>query len=342
MPPLVSIVITTWNSAATLEPCLDSVLAHDYQPLEVIIVDNASMDATRNILERYRSRCTLIFNQSNGGFAAAQNQAIRHARGDWVLSLNPDVVLGRGFLIALVTAAEQQEDVGTVCGKLLRWIPSPHEFSNIIDSTGVYFMRNLRHLDRGSGERDAGQYDSHEFVFGATGAAALYRRSMVDDISVFGEFFDEAFFAYREDADVAWRAQLMGWHCLYVPEAVSWHVRRVTPERRAILPLAINWHSAKNRFLMRRKNISGWLYATLFPHFVLRDLAVVGYALIRDWRLMSALLYPLRHRAETTRKRAWIQAHRRVSDRALLKWFGSQTGEPASRIVQRVSQQASV
>jgi GT2 family glycosyltransferase len=229
-----------------------------------------------------------------------------------------------------VDAASHDSRVGSVCGKLLRWSPQQSsELSNVIDSTGVFFTRNMRHLDRGSEESDAGQYDQPQFVFGATGAAALYRRSMIDDVSVFGEFFDEAFFADREDADVAWRAQLMGWNCLYVPRAVAWHVRRVTPERREQLPLIINWHSVKNRFLMRRKNISPWLYARLFPHFIVRDLAVWGYALVRDRRLISALLHPLRHRSETMRKRAWIQAHRRVSDRDLLKWFGRQTGEPA-------------
>ena len=82
-----------------------------------------------------------------------------------------------------------------------------------------------------------------QWVFGATGAAAMFRRSFVEAVSVDGEFFDEDFFSYREDADLAWRAQVMGWKCLYTPAAVAWHVRRVTPERREQLPLVINWHS---------------------------------------------------------------------------------------------------
>ena len=84
----------------------------------------------------------------------------------------------------------------------------------------------------------------------------MFRRPFVEAVSVDGEFFDEDFFAFREDADLAWRAQLMGWKCLYVPSAVAWHVRRVTPERREQLPHEINWHSVKNRFLMRGKNAS--------------------------------------------------------------------------------------
>ena len=87
----------------------------------------------------------------------------------------------------------------------------------LVDSTGIYFTPMLRHLDRGSQEVDNGHYLNHEYVFGATAAAALYRREMIDDVSIHGEFFDPDFFAYREDADVAWRAQLMGWRCIYTP-----------------------------------------------------------------------------------------------------------------------------
>ena len=90
----------------------------------------------------------------------------------------------------------------------------------VIDTTGIYFTPEMRHFDRGWKEPDEGQYRDLEYVFGASAAAALYRREMIDDISGGGEFFDPDFFAYREDADVAWRAQLMGWRCLYVPDAV--------------------------------------------------------------------------------------------------------------------------
>ncbi len=116
----------------------------------------------------------------------------------------------------------------------------------------------------------------------------------IDDVSVDGEFFDEEFFSFREDGDLAWRAQVMGWKCLYTPMAVAWHVRRVTPERRSDLPLIINWHSMKNRFLMRGKNASGWLCWRLLLPVAWRDLMTVGYAVVRDQRLISAVVYPWR------------------------------------------------
>ena len=97
-------------------------------------------------------------------------------------------------------------------------------------------------------------------MFGATAAAALYRRAMIEDISLDGEFFDTDFFVYREDADVAWRAQLMGWKCLYGPSRAATTCARSCRATGALCRPEINMHSVKNRFLMRIKNISGHLY----------------------------------------------------------------------------------
>ncbi len=363
---MVSITIVTWNSAQYLDECFASIEQQDYRELEVIIVDNASTDATRERLRQIESRCRVIYNDRNVGFAAGQNQAIKAARGEWVLCLNPDVVLCSDFVTQIVAGAKAHPDAGSVCGKLLRWDTSAlkgHGFqpcrqtpqpvplgaegespqrlkpgyspalsgtpecvplqgqTRIIDSTGIYFTRNMRHLDRGAEKTDRGQYDRPQYVFGASGAAVLFRRDFIQDVSVEGEFFDEDFFAFREDGDLAWRAQVMGWKCLYTPAAVAWHVRRVTPERRKDLPLVINWHSVKNRFLMRGKNASGWLCWRLFLPVAWRDLMTFGYALVRDQRMLSALAYPWRVRESIRRKRAIIQSRRKVSDRDLLWWF---------------------
>ena len=320
--PTVSVLITTYNSARFLKSCLDSLKAQTYRPLELIVVDNASTDSTRQVLEKLAEGGKLIFNDANLGFAAGQNQAVRASGGEWLLSLNPDVVLDPDFVWEMVAAGELDPAVGSVSGKLLRWSPDKEpQLTGIIDSTGIYFTPSLRHLDRGAEQSDRGQYDRLEYVFGASGAAALYRRAMIEDVAVEGEFFDQQFFAYREDADLAWRAQLMAWKCIYAPKAVAWHVRRVTPERRNHLPLEINWHSVKNRFLMRAKNISWRLYGRFFLPVTWRDAQVVGYCLLVDRRLLSALGAVWKARKELGRKRQLIQARRRVPDKELLGWF---------------------
>lgn len=319
--PLVSILIVTFNSARHIAACMESVRAQDYAPLEIKIVDNASTDRTPEILRSVKN-AEVSFNTENRGFAAAQNQAMRSAKGEWLLCLNPDVVLSTDFVRELVSALSLDAKVGTVCGKLLRWQPGKEpERTKVIDSTGIYFLPNLRHLDRGSEQIDSGQYDRMEYVFGATGAAALYRRAMVEDVSVNGEFFDEEFFSYREDADLAWRAQLMGWKCLYTPTAVAWHERRVTPERRERLPHEINWHSVKNRFLMRAKNIGSGLWWRTFLPAGIRDQMILSYALLRNWKLFSAVNYWAFHQQSWFPKRTAIQRKRRISDRELARWF---------------------
>ncbi|HLY59754.1 MAG TPA: glycosyltransferase family 2 protein [Terriglobia bacterium] len=321
-PKLVSVLMVTHNDSGVLPKCLESLERQDYPNRECIIVDNASSDDTKSILSSLKAPYRTIFNETNYGFAASQNQALCHSQGEWILLLNPDVILSSDFIRKLVAAAESDPSIGMASGKLLRWSPAENPpLTRVIDSTGIYFQRNLRHLDRGSEEVDRGQYDQAEFVFGVTGAAALHRRKMVEDVSVMGEFLDADFFLCRDDADLAWRAHLMGWRCIYTPLAVGWHVRRVTPARFRELPLVVNWHSVKNRFIMRVKNISPYLYLRLFLPVTWRDCLILGYSVLVDRRLFSAFTHLWRNRKAIGAKRKWIQDRRRVSDRELAKWF---------------------
>ena len=211
-----------------------------------------------------------------------------------MLTLNPDVLLLPNFIQALVDAGQVDPKVGAVCGKLLTIRPSfdlPEK--ELVDSTGIYFTPMLRHLDRGSQEVDNGHYLNFEYVFGATAAAALYRRQMIDDIAIGNEFFDPDFFVYREDADVAWRAQLMGWRCIYTPLARGYHVRAVLPGNRRALPPVINMHSVKNRFLMRIKNMTPDLYRRNWWSITSRDLVVLGACLLHEHSSLKAFGYLL-------------------------------------------------
>ena len=191
----------------------------------------------------------------------------------------------------------------------------------MVDSTGIYFTPNLRHLDRGSLEVDNGHFRNYEYVFGATAAAALYRREMIDDISIGGEFFDADFFVYREDADVAWRAQLMGWKCLYAPYARGYHVRKALPGNRRALPAEINMHSVKNRFLMRIKNMSRDLYRRNFFSITARDILVVMCCLLWEHTSLKAFSFLARNWRSVVAKRAEILMRQRVDDEYMASWF---------------------
>src|SRR5229473_6630674 len=301
---LVSVTIVTFNSGRFIKRCLESVLEQKYPNMEVVIIDNASNDGTVDILEPFAEKCRIYYNDENIGFAAAQNQAIALAQGEWVLTLNPDVLLLPSFVQSLVDAGTVDPKIGTVCGKLLT-IRASFDLPDkqLVDSTGIYFTPMLRHLDRGSQEVDNGHYLSFEYVFGATAAAALYRRQMIQDVSIVNEFFDPDFFVYREDADVAWRSQLMSWRCLYTPLARGYHVRAVLPGNRSALPAVINMHSVKNRFLMRLKNITGDLYRRNWLSITTRDLVVVGCCLVREQSSLKALGYVAKNWRRVVRKR---------------------------------------
>jgi GT2 family glycosyltransferase len=334
----VTVTVVTYNSGRFIKRCLESVLEQKHENFEVVIVDNASTDGTADILEQFSDRCRIYYNSENIGFAAAQNQAIRLSQSEWILTLNPDVLLMPDFIQALVEAGQLDPKAGTVCGKLLT-IRATFDLpeKQLVDSTGIYFTPTLRHLDRGSQEVDNGHYLSFEYVFGATAAAALYRRAMIEDISIQGEFFDPDFFVYREDADVAWRAQLMGWRCIYTPLARGYHVRNVLPGNRRALPAVINMHSVKNRFLLRIKNMTPHLYRRNWLSITGRDLVVVGACLLHEHTSLRAFVYLARNWRRVWAKRQEIMNRRRVKDEYISSWFSF---EPVSRPAPRPTAKA--
>jgi len=335
---LVSVTLVTYNSGRFIKRCLESVLEQKYPNLEVIIVDNASTDGTVDLLEPFADRCRIYYNDKNIGFAAAQNQAISLSSAEWVLTLNPDVLMLPNFIQNMVDAGNVDPKTGTVCGKLLSILATfdlPEE--QLVDSTGIYFTPMLRHLDRGSQEVDQGHYINFEYVFGATAAAALYRRAMIEDISIEGEFFDPDFFVYREDADVAWRAQLLGWRCLYTPLARGYHVRNVLPGNRRALPPEINMHSVKNRFLMRIKNMTPDLYRRNWMSITGRDIVVLGACLLHERSSLKAFTYLATNWRRVWAKRQQIMKRRKAKDDYISSWFSFQ---PVSRPAPRPSARA--
>ena len=330
MSSKVLVSIVSYNSGRHLKSCLESLQKQSYSNFDVHIFDNASIDNTAGIIEEFRPFLKSVhFSKKNLGFCAAHNWIIESASSDYVLVLNPDVVLDARFLEILVGEMDRDPRAGSATGKLYRsdgFSPDsegPARFPEImeLDSTGIYFTRNQRHFDRGSGETDTGQYSRKEYVFGASGAAAFYRRSMLEDIRSGKEYFDESFFAYREDADLAWRAQWTGWCCLYIPEAEGFHERKVLPGRRSSLPDAINMHSFKNRFLLRIKNMDTGTYIRNFIPITLRDIAAIVYVLLVEWSSLSGIPLLLRAIPKARAARRALRKQRRRSPREIRRWF---------------------
>jgi GT2 family glycosyltransferase len=314
---VVSVILITWNSARYLAHCLEG-LALQSISVELIVVDNASTDES---LELIGDGVRVIRNATNRGFSAAVNQALKVARGEFVLLLNPDAFLTRTYIERTIAALKAAgEEYGSATGKLLRGIGENISPTDIVDSKGIRFTRSGRHLDIAQGEPDIDNESVTE-VFGVSGACALFRRSFLDAVAIDGEIFDEDFFAYREDADLAWRARLFGFRALYVPDAVAYHVRTVTPEVRRALPPAINMHSVKNRFLLRLKNEGAYLALRNAPFELARDLVAIVAVLTIERSSLPALAWLWKNRRRIMAKRRGVQRRRIVSDRELAPWF---------------------
>jgi GT2 family glycosyltransferase len=317
-----AVVLITFDNARYLPRCCEGIAGLRADALEVVVIDNASRDGSADLAEKHLPGARIIRNDVNRGYAAAANQGIAATRGEYVLFVNPDAFLAPDYAGRLVGALEAAGDrFSSATGKLLRGSGDAIEPTATVDSRGIRMTRSGRHFDIDADTPDTSGPAGPVPVFGVSGAAALHRRTFLEDVALEGEAFDEDFFAYREDADLAWRGQLRGWQALYVPDAVAWHVRRVTPERRGQLPAVINMHSVKNRFLLRLKNEGAWLALRNAPWELTRDLLVVGAAMTVERSSFPAIVWLWQHRTRVLRKRRLVQQGRRVSDRDLARWF---------------------
>jgi GT2 family glycosyltransferase len=334
-----SIILVTWNSAPYLPRCLAGIRGQSWPDLEVIVVDNASTDSSAGIVRNAIPQARVIVNDENRGFSAAVNQGVRVAAGDFVLLCNPDAYLEPDYATRLIAALEGAgPSFGMAGGTLFRGEGTDIRRTDVIDTKGIRMSRNGRHFDIGQGRRDgeddrglirlatqepaqAGPSFSRFECFGVSGAAPLYRRTFIGDVTIANEFLDEDFFAYREDADLSWRGQLLGWRALYVPEARGIHVRTVTPSRRRQLEASVNMHSLKNRFLLRLKNEGLYLALRNGVFEVARDVVAISASLTIERTSLPALSWLWKNRGRMLAKRREIQRRRRVPDRTLAKWF---------------------
>lgn len=251
---LVSINIVNWNGICFLKDCIESIKMQTYKNIEINIADNNSLDGSAEFLTSTYHEIKLIRNTRNEGFSKAHNQLIAVAGGKYIMPLNFDIILEPFFVEEMVRAMEFSADTGIVSGKL--FIIDSGKKTTIIDSTGIT-MRYMFPADRGQFERDCEDYDKKEFIFGASGAAPLLKKEMLEDIKCDGEYFDEDFYIYVEDVDLCWRAQLYGWKAVYTPSAVAFHYRGATRKddvvlKRDYLIIGIRnryWAIIKNAFL---------------------------------------------------------------------------------------------
>lgn len=322
-----AVVVVTHDHADTIAACLRAVERLDPGPARLVVVDNASSDGSADIAEASTGGLSaeVLREAANTGFSGGANRGIATTSEPWVLLLNPDCAPRPDFarsLFAGITGRPELARIGAVSPKLLRAEGADLEPTAVVDAAGMIVTPSGRHLDRGAGTADDGSFDRPAWVFGGSAAALLLRRAALDDIAYpDDEFFAESFFAYREDAELAWRLQLRGWRCLYVPSATAAHRRGFRPEEGRGGHAEINRFSVRNRFLLRRHCADLSWALSCFPWWLLRDLVVVGALVTVERSSLPALADVWRLRVDSRRRRRWVLGRRTVPPRRINRWF---------------------
>lgn len=274
--PAVTVVVVNWDRQYLLEACLQSLARQTYARFEVIVVDNGSVDgsreAVRSLAANYPVPLRLIANPDNRGFCAANNQGFAASDAELVALLNNDAEADPQWLEQLAFAIQRSEDIGMAASKILVW-----ENPGIIDKCGHLIYPDGQNRGRGSGQADRGQFDRMQEVLWPDGCAAMYRRAMLEDIGG----FDEDFFAYADDAELGLRGRIAGWRCMYAPGAVVRHHRGAT----------LGLGSARRLTLIERNRVL--LAVKLFPWSLLWANGVYQIA-----RMSAGLWAALRNRGE--------------------------------------------
>jgi len=366
--PIVTISLINYNGRKFVFDAIESAVNQKYPNLEIIIIDNASTDGTKEEIEKRISQweerrkqikknssnsiefknIVYIKNTENAGFGKPHNHAIKIAKGDFVLLLNYDAILTQGY-IENVLKPFSDEKVGAVQGKLLRYDFEKNELYhkneipelNVIDTTGLMIHKNRRIVCIGQGQVDNGQFEKEIEVFGADGAVPVYRKSALEDVKlpIIGkkkdydyEYFDENFFMYKEDVDLAWRFQLYGWKAIYTPKAIAYHGRGsgdstannyidIIKERRKINNFA-KYLSFKQQRLMQIKNdFPSLLFTKHFLKFIVKEIGAWFYMAVFErftFKILKDLYIDI---PIFLKKRKIVMSKRRVGAKEMEKWF---------------------
>jgi GT2 family glycosyltransferase len=304
----VTVLLLSVDEAPMLERSLPAALAQQPRP-EVVVVDNASGDATAELAVRHGARHLRL--EPRLTYAAAVNEAIARTGGESVLLLNADCFLRPGFLAAALPRLAEP-GVGSVAPKLVRVRgPQGRQPVGEIDTAAMVIDRRRKNGLVGHG-RPAETYDRAAAVFGPDGAAALYRRETLTHCALDGrEVLDEDMKLWASDADLAWRAQLLGWRSVYEPGAVAEHVRTYSPSTRPEMSETARRLQFSNRYLMMLKNDTPAALARDLPWIAGYELLALGHVLLRERHLLHGYGDAWRLRAGAWRRRRLVQERRR-------------------------------
>jgi GT2 family glycosyltransferase len=269
----VSAVVVNYGQRELLRACLESLcvaLRRIDGGYEIVVVDNGSTDGSAEMIREAFPEVRLVALDDNTGFAGGMSVGVGHATGDWVLAVNNDATVAAGAVAELLRVAESGgDDIGSVAARLV-FADSP----DVVNSAGIVLDRLGVASDRLLGEPASASESEPTEVFGTSAGAGLYRRKMLEDVP-----FEGSFFVYYEDVDVAWRARMRGWRCLYAPGAVVEHHLSATARHGS--PLKYYW-SGRNRIRVLARNATGSQLRRYGLAMLAFDLVYIAFVLVRD------------------------------------------------------------
>ena len=281
-----------------------------YPDIEIIFVDNGSIDESVVYVKKEFPSVRIVVNKENFGFAKGNNIGIKEAKGDLIATLNNDTEVSPVWIEELVRVINSDKDVGMCSSKML-FMKDP----KMINSTGIYISRSGACWDRGIFEKDIGQYECIDDIFGPCAGAAMYKKEMLQEVGL----FDEDFCAYVEDVDLAFRGRLAGWKCLYVPKAIVYHMHGGTAGYMTDYTV---YHGNRNVVWNCVKNFPTWLLVTSSPWIIGRNIAVIPYYILKGHTkaIMKSKIDAIKGIPKMLRKRQYCKVEEKEIKKYIRTW----------------------
>ncbi len=319
----VSINLLTWNGEKYLRWLLQSLKEQTFKNWELLVLDNSSPDKSVEIIKQYCPEAKIIKQKENIGFARGHNLLINWSDSDYILVLNQDVILDKDYLEKIIKFLEVNPLVSSAAGKIMYWDFNEGKKSKIIDSWGLKIDKKRQVVDWNQGKKD---YDlENKEVFGLSGAAIIYRRRNLENIKELKnnsfQYFDEDFFAYKEDIDLAWRLRLNGWENYLITNTKAYHHRTINLKEDRKLRGVINKISYRNHLMLLYKNSFFKNFIKDFFYIIWYELKKIIYFLIHERSTLYGLLEFIKVLPSLRKKRKFIKKLRQVKAEEMYKWF---------------------
>lgn len=312
----VSIIIVNWNGMRWLPDCFSSLYAQDYKKFEIVFVDNASKDKSVDWVRTHYPKTKICVNETNLGFADANNVGYKVAQGEYILFLNNDTRVTKTFLKELVGVVERDERIGGAQSKILL-MDKPDTY----DTVGAFLTPTGFLYHYGFGKKDSSKYDREINLYTAKGACMLFRKSVLDRTALNGNIFDPDYFAYFEETDMCHRVWLAGYRIVYAYKSVIYHKMGATSS--SMDNAFVQYHSFKNRLNSYLKNLGPATVVPIVSRHVVLSAGIAWYMLLRGkvgmWgAIHKAFWWNVMRWSKTRKERAYVQSQiRKYSDEEL-------------------------